>query len=284
MSYLSKKSLDQYHRDGYLFPLSIFDKQKAAEIRRTYDATKLEAQQAGLDHHGARYFRTNAQLTMPFVSEVARTPRLLDMVESILGPDLLLWSAEFFVKEANSPKIVSWHQDLTYWGLGETDEEITAWVALSDVTVESGCMQFVAGSHKLAIQPHRDTFEENNLLSRGQELAVDVDPTEAVNIKLKLGQTSFHHGRMFHASGPNSTNAPRIGLAIRYITPSVKQLVGQRDYAMQVRGIDSGQNWIHVAPPSYNFQPQYMELHQQVRVAQLEALSEGAAETLVTER
>ena len=60
-----------------------------------------------------------------------------------------------FTKEPQSPKIVSWHQDLTYWGLDDATE-ITYWVALSDASVASGCMQFVAGSHKQLLVPHHD--------------------------------------------------------------------------------------------------------------------------------
>lgn len=106
-----------------------------------------------------------------------------------------------FIKEANSPHVVTWHQDLTYWGLDDT-EELTLWVALSPSNIASGCMNFVPGSHNRQLVPHVDTFDENNLLSRGQEIAVAVDEADGVPVILGTGQASIHHGHLFHASGP----------------------------------------------------------------------------------
>ena len=143
-------------------------------------------------------------LLQPYGTDLAKIR--LDAIESILGPDLLLWSCEYFIKEANSRNMVSWHQDLTYWGMDGSDHEVTAWVALSPATEHSGCMKFVAGSHRESLVPHTDTFADNNLLSRGQEIAVEVDEEDATIAALKPGQMSLHHGRMFHASGPNTTN------------------------------------------------------------------------------
>ena len=284
MHYLSDEQVAKYQQDGYLSPLDLLSEEETNHYRRQYQECRDLAGRSEFDHQGERYFRTNAHIVMPFINQVMRHPKLLDMVESILGRNLLVWSAEFFVKPASSRKIVSWHQDLTYWGLGDVDDELTAWVALSDVNAASGCMRFIPCSHKQQILPHRDTFGEDNLLSRGQEIAVDVDEDKAHLIELTPGQVSFHHGRMFHASGPNTTGSPRIGLAIRYITPAVRQQVAKRDYAMVVRGIDESGNWISVAPPSTNFQPAYLDLHKRVRLEQLEALAQGADQILSTER
>jgi ectoine hydroxylase-related dioxygenase (phytanoyl-CoA dioxygenase family) len=160
--------------------------------------------------------------------------------------------------------------------LGDTDNEITAWLALSEVNVESGCMRFLPGSHHQKLLPHRDTFDANNLLSRGQEVAAQVDEKEAVDVVLRPGQLSLHHGRIFHASGPNRSERERIGLAFRFLTPAVKQQVSQRDYAMQVRGIDAQHNWIHVAPPTRNFWPADLKLYRRIREDQSLALAAGA--------
>jgi ectoine hydroxylase-related dioxygenase (phytanoyl-CoA dioxygenase family) len=162
--------------------------------------------------------------------------------------------------------------------MGETDDQLTAWIALSPATPQSGCMKFVAGSHNNRIVEHRDTFHEDNLLSRGQEIAVDVDEATATNIVLEPGQMSLHHGRMFHASGPNSSDDRRIGCAIRYVTPDVKQLVAERDYAMLVRGCDSERNWINVAAPSEPFGDDAMALYTRIRSDQSVALAQGATQ------
>ncbi|MGI9318878.1 MAG: phytanoyl-CoA dioxygenase family protein, partial [bacterium] len=130
------------------------------------------------------------------------------------------------------------------------------------------------------ILPHQDTFDEANLLSRGQEVAVDIDEASAVDVVLKPGQVSLHHGRIFHASGPNRADHDRIGLALRFLTPQVKQLVAKRDYAMLVRGVDESNHWIHVDTPTSNFDSASLELHAQVKKDQSEALAAGANQDL----
>ena len=277
---LTTEQIDAYRRDGYLFPLDVFASGHVDAIRAELEAARRSAADAGLEAEFPKLIRANAQYLMPFVYHVATAPQLLDRVESILGPDVLLWSAEFFIKAAHTDKIVSWHQDLTYWGLGETDDEVTAWLALSEVNVESGCMRFVPGSHHQKLLPHRDTFDDNNLLSRGQQVAVEVEEDQAVDVELHPGQLSLHHGRIFHASGPNQSDQDRIGLAFRFLTPAVKQQVSVRDYAMQVRGIDAQQNWIHVAPPTRNFASSDLELYRRIREDQREALANGAAQEM----
>lgn len=277
---LTDEQVGRYQADGYLFPLDAFNGPQVEMILAELAQAQTDAIALDLESEWPRLSRNNAHYLLPFVYQVATAPRLLDPVASILGPDLLLWSAEFFIKGARSDKIVTWHQDLTYWGLGETDEEVTAWVALSEVNLESGCMRFVPGSHRQRILPHRDTFDPANLLSRGQEVAVEVDENQAVNVELHPGQMSLHHGRMFHASGPNCSGHDRIGLVFRFLTPRVRQLVSQRDYAMQVRGIDDQGHWIHVAPPTRNFAAADLALYERIRADQRGALAEGATQEL----
>ena len=277
---LTADQVDQYQQDGYRFPLDVFDEKRVANILGELAQARTVARGKGLGSELDLLLRANTHYLLPFVNEVARSPQLLDRVESILGPNILLWSAEFFIKGAHTDKIVSWHQDLTYWGLGETDQELTAWLALSDVNVESGCMRFVPGSHHQQIVPHRDTFDAANLLSRGQEVAVDVAEDDAVDVVLKPGQVSFHHGRIFHSSGPNRSAHDRIGLAFRFLTPEVKQLVAKRDFAMMVRGIDEGKNWIHVSPPTHLFDPADLQLHARVRQDQAAAFAKGTEKEL----
>lgn len=272
---LSSSQRKHYQDQGYLSPLRIFTEQQAKSYRATVESLEAEFADADLLHPTNFYFRVNSHVVVPCVAEVTRHPILLDMVESILGPDLLVWSAELFIKEAGTEKIVSWHQDLTYWGLGSEPQQVTAWLAISPATTESGCMRFLPESHHQDIQPHRDTFAENNLLSRGQELAVNIDESKAVDIELQPGEMSLHHGRMFHASGPNVSADRRIGIAIRYVTPSVKQQVGSHDYAMLVRGIDRQKNWLHVAAPTIPFNASSVALHAEIRAEQTKALGQG---------
>jgi len=141
-------------------------------------------------------------------------------------------------------------------------------------------MRFIPGSHHQAIVPHRDTFGPDNLLSRGQEVAVEVDEETAVDVVLQPGQMSLHHGRMFHASGPNRSADRRIGAVVRYVTPAVRQEVGARDYAMLVRGADRGHNWIHVAPPAAAFDRPAMALYEEILADRSLTLARGADQPL----
>ena len=159
-----------------------------------------------------------------------------------------MWSADLFIKEAHSPKIVTWHQDLTYWGLDDT-AETTGWVALSPSTAHSGCMRFVPGSHRRRIVPHVDTFAADNLLSRGQEIAVKVDEKDSVAVELDTGQASLHHGRLFHSSVSNSTGDRRIGVAIRYVKPSMRQHTGERWMVWPACGEDRYGHFDLAGPP-----------------------------------
>ena len=203
-----------------------------AEARSYRD--RLEAQERALGGPLSGNMRHKVHLLFTWANELARHPTILDAVEDVIGPDILCWSTTFFTKEARSPSFVSWHQDATYWGLS-TDDVITAWVAFADAPVESGAMKFWPGSHLKKQIEHRDTFDKDNLLTRGQEIAVDVPAGEGVDVALKAGEMSLHHVLLVHGSGPNTTDDRRIGYAIRYIPPHVRQLK-VRDSAMLVRG------------------------------------------------
>ena len=154
-----------------------------------------------------------------------------------------------------------------------TDHEVTAWMALSPATAQSGCMRFVPGSHTEAIVPHADTFAEDNLLSRGQEIAVEVDEADAITAELQPGQMSVHHGRLFHASGPNTSADRRIGLVLRFIRPDTPSQ--GKDFAMLMRGADRIGNRINVVPPPGSFTPDKLALYEEGLAAQTAALSAG---------
>ena len=271
---LSQDQIDAYRRDGFLCPIPVFSAEDARAHRAAYE--EIERFDGRLPRRIDQYMRVNSHLVAEPPRRVALTPRILDAVESLLGPDLLLWSVEYFTKEARSPKIVSWHQDITYWGMGETDHEVTAWVALSPATAASGCMKFVPGSHRSSVVDHRDTFAEDNLLSRGQEIAVDVDEAEAVLAALEPGEMSLHHGRLFHASGPNMTDDRRIGCVMRFIRPDTPATGQGRDYAMLVRGCDRSLSRINLVPPAGDFTAAGLALYEEVMAAQAGTLTDGA--------
>jgi hypothetical protein len=234
-----------YARDGFYFPCNVTSASQAAGLIADLEAA--EAQLAG-DRARLSLLRSYPSQLLPSFAGLVRHPRLLEIVSQIIGPNVLVWSCGFFIKEPGAKSYVSWHQDLNYWGL-DSDREVTAWYALTPATVENGCMRFVAGSHRRKAVPHVDSFATDNLLTRGQEIAVEVDEASAVDVLLRAGQASFHHGHMFHASGPNTTRARRLGLAIRYIAPSMKQVSGEKLLVSLVRGRDTHGHFEIVPPP-----------------------------------
>ncbi len=235
-SALSQQDVQAYRNDGVLAPLRVLDAAGAASLRAKYEQAEARS---GLpaDWHD------NPHLLFAWARELVCHPQILDAVEQLIGPDILCWEVDSFVKEAGSPTFVSWHQDITYWGL-EADRVVTAWVALTPSTQESGCLSVVPGSHLHDLLPHIDTYGTDNMLSRGQTIA-SIDPGTARHLELQPGECSFHHVKIVHGSGANRSHDRRMGLAIRYMAPSVRPLHDRGDFATLVRGRDT---WRHFLP------------------------------------
>ena len=261
----------RYARDGFVFPIPVLARDQALACRDQFLALMAA------DPRVEAYARTHSHLVFPLVDRITRSAPILDAVEAVLGPDILLWGAGFFLKPPISESFISWHQDLKYWGLDGTDE-VTAWLALGPANEANGCMRFLPGSHRRGIVEHADSFAETNMLTRGQEIAVQVDEAEAVPVVLAPGELSLHHGRMFHASGANRTDSWRVGLAMQFITPSMRQVVASKDYAQLVRGEDRFGHFQLLPRPKVNFDPEGLAAHAQVTLAQREALYDGAAQ------
>jgi len=261
---LSETQIATYERDGYLAPVAALSAAEARAARAT-----LEAIEGGMGGPLRGDLRHKAHLLFPFLADLIRHPAILDPVEDLLGPDILCWNTNFFIKEAETPSFVSWHQDSTYWGLSSPDV-CTAWVALTPSTPENGAMAVIPQSHTRDQIPHRDTFDRHNLLTRGQEVAVEVDETDAVPLLLRPGEMSLHHVRLVHGSPPNPSSDRRIGFAIRYIPTSIYQLEGT-DSATLVRGTDRYGHFELEPRPARDMQDDMLALHQRLteRAAQI---------------
>jgi hypothetical protein len=273
---LSDDQISQYWEDGFLFPIRVLSDEVAAIARSELEGMESDWLDSNLPLPLNTYKRVNAQVVMPFLVDLSCNPAILDAVEGILGPDILIYAAEFFVKEPKTKHVVTMHQDLTYWGLGEIDGMVTAWIALSPATPASGCMDFVRRSHKNPILPHEDTFDQNNLLSRGQEINVEIDEADKSKIILQPGEMSLHHGLTIHGSGPNTSDDRRIGCVIRYIRPDMQQMTGQKDYVMHARGEDNFRNFVHVPAPKSLFSPESLAIYDEIRAEQSKVMMRGA--------
>ncbi len=194
---------------------------------------------------------------IPFVLELAVNPVILDCVEALIGPDFLLMGSHFFCKYGPSEALVAWHQDVTYWGL-EPPLAVSAWYAVDDSDADNGCMQVIPGTHRDGIRPHgKSAAAGANLLSINQEVPVsDAEAGRAVNIELKAGEISLHHGLTIHGSPPNRSTRRRCGLAMIYLPTYVKQAgensLGTKWRTVLVRGENRDRNFDAVPVDSLN--------------------------------
>jgi phytanoyl-CoA dioxygenase PhyH len=265
---LSEVQIAQYRDDGYLAPIRIMDEGEALGLRGALEA--VEARMGGPLRGDLRH---KSHLLFPFLADLVRHKLLLDAIEDLLGPDLLCWTSNFFIKEAQNPAFVSWHQDSTYWGLS-APEVATAWVALTPSNTANGAMAVIPKSHKSDQIPHRDTFDRHNLLTRGQEVAVAVDERKAVPLILQPGEMSLHHVRLVHGSPPNPSPDRRIGFAIRYIPTHIRQLEGE-DSATLVRGTDRFHHFAPEPRPASEMAPEMLALHKQIAERSAQILYRG---------
>ncbi len=255
---LSEAQVDAFNRNGYHFPVRAISEAQADAYREKLENFEFE--------HGLIMktpYRTKPHMVFKWANELIRNPRIVDAVEDILGPNLLVWGTSFFIKEPNDPAYVSWHQDSTYWGLSHPDI-VTAWVALSVSDIPNGAMRVIPGTHLKDQLPHQDTFADNNLLTRGQEVAVEVQEDKAVDLTLAPGEMSLHHVRIVHGSEPNRAHYRRLGLAIRYVPTYVRQTEGPRDYATLVRGTDDYHHFQYEPEPRVDLGAQEVAEHKRV--------------------
>ena len=259
--------ISTYPRLGYASPIRILSPGDAARYRDAYFdlAARLggapKATQLSLLH-----------LYYDWAWELIHNPRILDAVEQVLGPNILAWASSAFPKRAHDPGYITMHQDGTYWGLHE-GSITTAWVAITPSTPRNGCMRVVPGSHEGDYLPHRETNAEHNLLTRGQEIAIEVPEEEIADISLQPGEMSLHDVRIIHGSNANPSDQPRVGFAIRYMSPEV-QADGADHPAVLVRGRDTTGRWpLFEGPPSYGSTDEALAAHQTAAQEHLRALT-----------
>ena len=210
--------LTSYQKDGFLTGIQVADDTETTYFRKEYDSLEdevgAEKCEIGLiDWH----------FDYKFIWELAIHEKIVDVIEELIGPDVMLLATHFFCKYGPKEKFVAWHQDVTYWGL-EPPDAVTAWYAIDDSDTGNGCMRVIPGSHHQGIKEHGKSEHEGNLLSINQEVSVpEKDAKSAVDLVLKAGEMSIHHGQIIHGSLPNHSTRRRCGLTIRYISPSVKQ-------------------------------------------------------------
>jgi ectoine hydroxylase-related dioxygenase (phytanoyl-CoA dioxygenase family) len=238
---LTPAQIEAYRHDGFIFPIDALSPEEAAAARAAFAEEERRAWGgAGRAHDDAdgREWLRRPHRRYHWAYALCMHPRVLDAVEDLLGPDVLLWDAKLWPKPASSASFVSWHQDATYVGLRPLDKVITIWLALTDSTIENGCLKAIPGTHGIGQVAHHATYAEANLLSRGQVVEAEIDEAAAVAMELRAGQFSVHHMHVLHGSAPNPSGRPRLGMSINYVTPDVRETGDDPRPAVVARGVD----------------------------------------------
>ncbi len=268
---LSDTEVEHYRRHGWLAPIDVMDADEAAAVLAELERAEHQYPD---DLHAEH--RNNAHLAFPFLADVALHERIVACAQSLLGPDLSLWSTVLFIKEPDSTAYVSWHQDAYYMGL-EPDDFVTAWLALTPSTIDSGCVSIIPGSHR-ARADHTDTFGDDNILTRGQEVS-DIDPSTAVHLELAPGQMSLHHPWLVHGSQPNQSSGRRVGVAMQsYLADTVRPVRGTH-HVLPVSGQPPHPDFIPAPAPSSECSAHGREARAAANAALSDVLYHGADQT-----
>lgn len=260
MALLSEDEVRRWRYDGFLSPFPLLDAAQLAEARAGVE--RFEKWLGGpINLSREMKWRTMPYLLMPWAARLAHDPRILDRVEQLLGPDLLVYTSTFFIKEPHSPTIAAWHQDSTYYGL-EPKEEITVWVALSDASEAAGCMESLSCRGRPRQLRHKSRVVENSVNRGAQVIVEPLDEGTPVGMPLSAGQFSMHHGLCPHRSGPNTSGHRRIGLGINYVPAHVKPVGSVRPAAMLVRGQDRSGHFERVAAATAELTPEAVAAHE----------------------
>ncbi len=220
---------ERMEHDGYVSPVRIVSAADAAAHR---DAMEAAERRLGVVH-----YRNKVHTLLASAWTLCTHPSVLDVVEQCIGPDIVLYNSTYIIKEPGASSYVSWHQDLTYWGLVDDDAQVSMWLALAPATLESGCMEMLPGSHTQGAVEHVSTDDADNVLLIGQTIR-GVDASAAVPVPLAPGEASFHHGWTMHTSRPNTSADRRIGLNVQYLAPHNYSRTAPDQSGILVRGHD----------------------------------------------
>jgi len=265
---LSDAQVEHYRTQGWIAPIDVMSEDDGLALGRLL----VEAETEHPEHLAARG-RNNAHLAFPFLADLAVHPVIVSAVQSLVGEDVALSSSVIFAKDPDSTAFVSWHQDAFYMGL-EPDNFVTAWIALTPSTLQSGCVTVLPGTHKVR-SAHNDTFGEDNILTRGQEVS-DVDTSEQVHLELQPGQMSLHHPWLVHGSQPNRSDYRRIGIAMQsYMGADVRPTRGEH-HVMHIAGAPLAKEFIETPAPTGTCTPEAVAIRQAANDAFSAVLYDGA--------
>lgn len=249
---LSRTQIDHFNEKGYIFPLNVFTEAEIAVQRAYFDDLLAKALAAGWSSYSINGWHKHCAGLYDLVTN----SRILDYVQDLLGPDLVLWGTHYFAKLPGDGKRVSWHQDASYWPLTPS-KTVTVWLAIDDADAENGAMQVIPGSHRhgqVAFQ--QSSAEENNVL---YQTVTDAERygEPPVLLALNAGQMSLHTDWLLHGSEPNNSPRRRCGLTMRFVSADVRAYKEwNRHGSIICRGSDPSGHWANYPRPLGEVIPQ----------------------------
>jgi hypothetical protein len=261
MKALTKAQVDSFHYDGFLFPIPALTPDEVSTCLAGLH--RLESDLGSPVADADVKWRSHAYAHSPWFNDLIRHPRILDAIEDVIGPNILVWTSTFFIKEPHSPTYAAWHQDGAYFGL-EPREQVCAWVALTDATREAGCMEQLS-SRGLPREYHHAALGLANSINRaGQTIVDDFDHSNPTAMALPAGSFSLHHEFAVHRSAPNNASHRRVGIGLNYMPTHVRVEGPVRCCAMLVRGEDTYGHFDLIDPPTAERDAAALAVHQQV--------------------
>jgi hypothetical protein len=261
MRILTEEQRRSYRYDGFLSPIPALTPEEVATFLAGLD--RLERALGSPVAEADVKWRSHGYAHSPWINTLIRHPRILDAVEDVIGPNILVWTSTFFIKEPHAPTFAAWHQDSTYFGL-YPHEQVCAWVALTDATTESGCMEHLSSRGAPRQLRHAPLGLANSINRAGQTVTEPFDQSNPVALVLPAGSFSLHHEFAVHRSQPNNSAQRRIGIGLNYIPTHVRVNGSVRLCAMLVRGEDTYGHFDLIDPPAAERDAAALAVHQQV--------------------
>ena len=261
MKALTPEQVASYRHNGFLFPIPALTDAEIATCLAGLQ--QLEAELGAPVAEADVKWRSHAYAHSVWFNNLIRHPKILDAIEDVIGPNILVWTSTFFIKEPQSPTFAAWHQDGTYFGLNP-HEQVCAWVALTDASREAGCMEHLSSQGSPRQLHHAPLGLANSINRAGQTIMEPFDENNPVAMALPAGSFSLHHEFAVHRSAPNNASHRRVGIGLNYIPTHVRVEGPVRCCAMLVRGQDTYGNFDLVEPPTAERDAAALATHQLV--------------------
>lgn len=243
-----------FHRQGHLFPVQVLTADEVAGTVAAYGRYRNVTERVG-GLLRRRWNYPKIHLIAGWAADLVHHPALLDVATRLIGPDLLVWSTNLFVRAGYSDSRLAWHQDAPYFGWeGYAGNAIRIWVALTPTSRRNGTMLYCSRSHEAGLLAHNLVDRSLTGLMQGEQVDYAVADDDVVAVEIKAGQAAVHQPTTVHCSGPSSTDDERICFAVDYLTPAVRPLYGA-DSALLVQGEDRTGHFLPEQRPATEFGP-----------------------------